>query len=126
MNPDMIGRLAGRSLDKKSDWPALCDLYPLMTDTGSPAHSQQGDLCTRAEDCTDGFVCVVDNGDQYCAERCGPDGECGTGTTCEDPGSGAPVCVLVRETTCGVVPPKSAGFVALGLVALAIRRRTRR
>jgi hypothetical protein len=121
MNPMMVGRTQGRDLDE-SDVDALCSLYPTM-DTGGLPHSEQGDHCTRNEDCTEGFVCVVDNGDEYCAERCGGDGECGSGTTCEDPGSGAPVCVLERATTCSIVPPTSAGFAALGFVVLATRRR---
>jgi len=127
MNPGMIGRPAGRSL-AKSDQEALCDLYPEPTDnkdTGAPPHSAQGDSCTRAEDCTDGFVCVVDNGDQYCATRCGADGACPSKTSCEDPGSGSPVCILERETGCAVAPRTNAGFLGLVLAALALRGRTR-
>jgi MYXO-CTERM domain-containing protein len=125
MNPLMAGKPEGASL-AQADIDAVCDLYGVSTDTGIPNHSVQGDPCTRSEDCTDGFVCVVDNGDQYCAARCGTDGQCGSGTSCEDPGSGSPVCILLRETTCGVVPPKGSGFLALGLVALAVRRRRHR
>jgi hypothetical protein len=121
MNPNMVGRAKGGDLHD-SDEEALCSLYP-SADTGLLPLSEQGDPCTKNEDCTEGFVCVVDNGDEYCAERCGGDGECGSGTTCEDPGSGAPVCILERVTTCSVVPTTSAAFAALGLVLLAIRRR---
>jgi hypothetical protein len=124
MNALMVGRTEGRDLDD-SDVAALCSRYP-STDTGLLPRSEQGDHCTKNEDCTNGFVCVVDNGDQYCAARCGADGECVSGTTCEDPGSGSPVCILERVTTCGVVHPTRAGLVALGLVLLAIRRRTLR
>ena len=125
MNPLMVGRPQGRSLET-SDEEALCALYPpAPIDTGS-AHSEQGDECTRNEDCTDGFVCVVDNGDEYCATRCGAEGECPSGTSCEDPGSGSPVCIAERDTGCGVVPRTGAGFVGLVLAALAVRGRTRR
>jgi hypothetical protein len=128
MNPNMVGRTEGRDLDKDSDVPAICNLYPQTTgkDTGIPTRSEQGDPCTRAEDCTDGFVCVVDNGDEYCATRCGTDGACPSGTSCEDPGSGSPVCIVDRETGCAVVPRTSAGFLGLALAALALRARTRR
>ena len=127
MNPNMVGRTEGRDLDKDSDVPAICDLYPQTTgdDSGIPPHSVQGDGCARAEDCTDGFVCVVDNGDQYCATRCGTDGTCPSKTSCEDPGSGSPVCILDRETGCAVAPRTSAGFLGLVLAALALRGRTR-
>ena len=125
MNPFMAGKPDGRDL-AQVDVDALCALYGESSDTGQPERSEQGDPCTRSEDCTDGFVCVVDNGDEYCAARCGNDGECPADTSCEDPGSGTPVCIVKRATGCGVVPHSSAGFLGLALVALALRGRTRR
>jgi hypothetical protein len=127
MNPNMVGRAEGGDL-ADSDEAALCALYPQPTDKGPevPPPSEQNDACTSAEDCTDGFVCVVDNGDEYCATRCGTDGECPSGTSCEDPGSGSPVCIKDRETGCAVAPRTSAGFLGLALAALALRARTRR
>src|SRR5436190_15880786 len=58
MNPNMVGRSEGGDLDK-SDEEALCALYPQTSDKdtgGPPSPSTQGKQCTRAEDCTDGFV----------------------------------------------------------------------
>jgi hypothetical protein len=121
MNPQMVGRPEGRSLET-ADLEAICALYGPSMDTGIPMRTEQGDPCTRSEDCTDGFVCVVDNGDQYCAARCGTDGECGSGTSCKDPGSGSPVCILVRATGCGVAPGTSVGALAIAFLALALRR----
>ena len=122
MNPEMVGRPGGQDL-AQSDLDAICDLYAPTMDTGIPARSEQGDPCTRSEDCTDGFTCVVDNGDEYCAARCGGDGECGSGTTCKDPGSGSPVCIVERATGCGVAPRTSVFAVLLVAVALRGRRR---
>ena len=126
MNSEMVGKPLGRSLET-SDEEALCARYPPPTvDTSIPPPSEQGDKCTRNEECTEGFVCVVDNGEEYCAMRCGAEGECPPDTTCEDPGSGSPVCINERDSGCGVVPRTSAGFLTLVLAALAVRGRTRR
>ena len=122
MNPRMIGQPDGRSLET-ADLEAVCALYGTGIDTGLPMRTEQGDPCAKNEDCTDGFVCVVDNGEQYCAARCGGDGECETGTSCRDPGSGSPVCILERAIGCGVVPRTSVVAALLVAIALGWRRR---
>jgi hypothetical protein len=124
MNPAMVGQPDGRSLEE-SDVAAACALYVSIGDTAGSSRTEQGDACTRSDDCTDGFVCVVDNGEQYCAERCGTGVECASGTSCLDPGSGSPVCIVDRATGCDTGGVGGASWLAATALALVARIRKR-
>jgi hypothetical protein len=128
MNPAMVGLPEARSLDA-SDIASVCDLYFEPPDSGLPdtgTASAQGDSCERTDDCTEDFLCVVDNGDSYCASRCATTADCAAGTSCVDPGSGSPVCILDRDDSgCAVVHARTGWLGVLLALGAATRRRSR-
>jgi hypothetical protein len=119
MSAGMLGNPDARSLEQ-DDIDGLCALYA-EGETEPP----QGAACANTGDCREGYLCVVDNGEQYCAARCVDDDTCDDGTSCVDPGSGSPVCIADRPRVCATSSGQVSLALALAGILLAGARRIR-
>jgi MYXO-CTERM domain-containing protein len=107
-----------------------------------PAYSYPpGAACSTPDECASGR-CINDGVDQYCTRLCTDAAPCPSGYYCDADSAGQGVCFMEHEPadddssndsgSCSVsadptkpIPWRAAGFFALGMVALGLRRRAR-
>lgn len=116
LNPSNDGNPVARDLDP-DDLDGICALYP----PASPGTGEQGDACAESDDCLDGYACVVDGADRYCAAACVEDGDCDEGLACLAAGDGS-WCVPA-EAGCGCATGGSGAPWTLALVVAGLLRR---